>query len=113
MSISSHQKFDLKKFIKEIAPCRGRHTELVTVYVPAGYDLIKVIQQLQDEQGTATNIKSAQTRNNVLDALERMVQHLKLVGRTPKNGLAAFAGNVAEREGTSDVRVWSIEPPVP
>ena len=113
MSISSHQKFELKKFVKELSPFRGRHTELVTVYVPTGYDLIKVIQQLQDEQGTATNIKSSSTRNNVLDALERMVQHLKVVGKTPPNGLACFSGNVAEREGTSDVRVWSVEPPVP
>ena len=113
MGISSHQKFELKKFVKELSPCRGRHTELVTVYVPQGYDLVKVIQQLQEEQGTATNIKSATTRNNVLDALERMVQHLKVVGRTPQNGLAAFSGNVSEREGVSDVHVWSIEPPVP
>lgn len=113
MSISSHQKFELKKFLKEIRDFRGRHTELVTVYVPAGYDLIKVIQQLQDEQGTATNIKSATTRNNVLAALERMVQHLKIVAKTPPNGLAAFSGNVSEREGFSDVRVWSIEPPIP
>ena len=113
MGISSHQKFELKKFVKELAPFRGRHTELVTVYVPAGYDLVKIIQHLQEEQGTATNIKSAQTRNNVLDALERMIQHLKVVGKTPQNGLACFSGNVAEREGTSDVRVWSTEPPVP
>ncbi|MCI0612923.1 peptide chain release factor aRF-1 [bacterium] len=68
---------------------------------------------MQQEQGTATNIKSAQTRNNVIDALERMIVHLRLVGKTPKNGLAAFSGNVAAREGMSDVKVWSIEPPIP
>jgi peptide chain release factor subunit 1 len=113
MVITSHQRYELKKFVAELKPKRGRHTELVSVYIPAGYDIIKVIQQLQDEQGTATNIKSASTRNNVLDALERMVQHLRLYKGTPKNGLAAFSGNVAEREGDSDVRVWSIEPPIP
>jgi len=113
MSISSHQKFELKKFLNDIKDRRGRHTELVSVYVPAGYDLIKIIQHLQEEQGTASNIKSASTRNNVMAALERMIQHLKLVAKTPPHGLAAFSGNVAEREGQTDVKVWSIEPAVP
>ncbi len=113
MSLTENQRFHLKKFIKELDTYSARHTEFVTVYVPAGYDLNKIIQHLQQEQGTATNIKSAQTRNNVIDALERMIVHLRLVGKTPKNGLAAFSGNVAAREGMSDVKVWSIEPPIP
>lgn len=113
MALTSAQRFHLRKFIKELNPFRGRHTELVSVYVPAGYELIKIIQHIQQEQGTATNIKSAATKHNVIDALERMVQHLRLYKGTPQNGLAAFSGNVAEREGVSDVRVWSIEPPIP
>lgn len=113
MSMTENERFHLKKFIKELDSYSARHTEFVTVYVPTGYDLNKVIQQLAQEQGTATNIKSAQTRNNVIDALERMIQHLRLFKATPKNGLAAFSGNVASREGVSDVRVFSIEPPIP
>jgi peptide chain release factor subunit 1 len=111
--VDAVQRHKLKHFIKQLEPYRGRGTELVSVYVPAGYDLNKVIQQLQEEQGTAENIKSKQTRTNVIDALERMIIHLRGVSKTPPNGLAAFSGNVAEREGQSDVRVWSIEPPVP
>ncbi|PIO06808.1 peptide chain release factor 1 [Candidatus Woesearchaeota archaeon CG08_land_8_20_14_0_20_43_7] len=72
-----------------------------------------IINHLSQEQGTATNIKSSSTRKNVIDALERMIQHLRVVGRNPPNGLAAFSGNVSEREGQSDVKVWSMEPPVP
>lgn len=113
MSLTALERFELKKLIKELKPCRGRHTELVTVYVPAGYDLNKVISHLAQEQGTAENIKSTSTRKNVIDALERMIQHLRLFKRTPENGLAVFSGNIAEREGQSDVRVWSIEPAVP
>lgn len=113
MSLTANEKFHLKKFIKELGGCKAAHTEFVTVYVPAGYDLIKIMQHLAQEQGTASNIKSASTRNNVIDALERMIQHLRIVGRTPKNGLAVFAGNILAREGKSDVRVWSIEPPIP
>lgn len=113
MAVSENERFHLKKLIKELDSHGARHTEFVTVYVPAGYDLNKIIQQLAQEQGTATNIKSAQTRNNVIDALERMIQHLRLYKGTPPNGLAAFSGNVAEREGQSDVQVWSVEPPIP
>ncbi|MEM3126967.1 MAG: peptide chain release factor aRF-1 [Candidatus Woesearchaeota archaeon] len=113
MSLTAKQKHELKKLFNELSSHRGSHTELVTVYVPAGYDIIKIIQHLSQEQGTAVNIKSTSTRKNVIDALEKMIQHLRLYKQTPPNGLMAFSGNVAEREGQSDVKVWSIEPPVP
>ncbi|MCX6709783.1 MAG: peptide chain release factor aRF-1 [Candidatus Woesearchaeota archaeon] len=111
--IDSAKKFRLKKFIKELESPRGRHTELVSVYIPQGYDMNKVINHLAQEEGTASNIKSTSTRKNVIDALERMIQHLKLYSGTPPHGMAVFAGNIAEREGDSNVKVWSIEPPLP
>jgi len=110
--LSAAQRHKLKRFIEVLEKPRGRNTELVTVYVPAGYELTKVIQQLAQEQGTATNIKSTTTRKNVLSGLERMIQHLRLYDKTPPHGLAAFSGNVAEQEGQQDVGVWSIEPPM-
>ncbi len=113
MALTERQKYELKEIIKELEQYRGRHTELVSVYVPSGYDINKIVSHLVDEQGTATNIKSPGTRKNVIDALEKMIQHLKLFQQTPPNGLAVFSGNVAEREGQSDVKVWSIEPPEP
>ncbi len=113
MALDSKQKFDLKKFIKQMRKYKGRHTELITVYVPTGYDLNSVINQLQQEVGTATNIKSASTRNNVISALEKMIQLLKTIGRNPPNGLAAFAGNVSEREGGQDFQSFHLETPLP
>ncbi len=112
MALTSKQKFELKKLVKELSRYRGRHTELVSVYVPKGYDMNKIINHLSQEQSTAENIKSKSTRKNVIDALEKMIQHLKVYKKTPENGLAVFSGNVAEREGQSDVQVWSVEPPV-
>ena len=113
MSLTEKQKHDLKKFIQQLERYRGRHTELVSVYIPQDYDMNKIVNHLSQEQGTASNIKSASTRNNVVAALERMIQHLRLFKRTPENGLAVFSGNVAEREGQEDFKVWSIEPSVP
>ncbi len=112
-AISAFDRFHLKKFIKELEQYRAPHTEFVSVYIPSGYDLDKIINHLKQEQGTAANIKSATTKKNVIDALERMIQRLKLYAKTPKNGLAIFSGNVAAKEGKSDFRVWDVEPPVP
>ena len=99
--------------MKELNSVKGRHTELVSVYVPKGYDLIKIIQHLQQEQGTATNIKDAKTRKNVIDSLEKAIRHLRLYKRTPENGLAVFSGNASENESKIDIKVWSIEPTEP
>ena len=106
-------KEKLKMLLSELEELKGRHTELVSVYVPAGYSINDIVEQLRNEQGTATNIKSKSTRKNVVDALEKILQHLKLYKQTPPNGLVIFCGNVSGKEGVSDIKLWSIEPPEP
>ncbi|MBI2110041.1 peptide chain release factor 1, partial [Candidatus Woesearchaeota archaeon] len=68
----SKEKLKLRKFIRDLEKLRGRHTELVSVYVPAGYELQKIINHLSEEQGTASNIKDARTRNNVVSSLDKV-----------------------------------------
>ncbi|MBI3413357.1 MAG: helix-turn-helix domain-containing protein [Candidatus Aenigmarchaeota archaeon] len=102
---------ELKKLIRRLKKIRGRHTELVTVYVPAGYSLIDIINQLKSEGSTTQNIKSKATRNNVLAALDKIIQHLRIYRETPENGLAIFSGNVSETEGAQKLDLWAIEPP--
>lgn len=70
-----------------------------------------VINQLIQEKSTAMNIKSKSTRKNVLDSLEKIIQHLRLFRQTPPNGLVVFCGNVSPVEGKTDLKLWSIEPP--
>lgn len=113
MSLALAEKLKLKRFITELNSYKAAHTEFVSVYIPAGYDLNKIINHLAQEQGTASNIKSASTRKNVQAALERMIQHLRVIDKTPPQGLAVFSGNVASLEGKQDLRIWSIEPPLP
>ena len=113
MSLTAQQKLQLKRLIKELKSHKAPHTEFVTVYIPQDYDIIKIIQHLAEEQGTASNIKSAVTRKNVQGALEKMIQHLRDFKKTPKNGLAIFSGNIAAGEGKQDFQVWSMEPPIP
>lgn len=107
------RKRRLKDLVEELDDFRGRHTELVSVYVPAGYNLNKVTDQINNEKSTANNIKSKSVRKNVLAALERITQHLKLYKQTPENGLVIFSGNISQREGVSDIEIYALEPPEP
>lgn len=111
--MESGEKYKLKKLLNELKTKQGRHTELVSVYIPKGYSMINVLNQLGEEAGTASNIKSKTTMKNVTGALEKTIQHLRLFKQTPPNGLAVFCGNVSEREGVQDLKVWSVEPSEP
>src|SRR3989344_5254249 len=111
--VDNKKKYKLKRFISQLKAVRGRHTELVTVYIPKDYNILKVTQQLAQEKDTASNIKDKRTRTNVQDSLERLTRHLHLYKETPPNGLAAFAGNISDNESKVDIEVFSIEPPFP
>ena len=104
---------ELKELIEELESYRGRHTELITVYAPAGSNINQIASQLVAEQSTAMNIKSKSTRTNVIDALEKIIRHLKIYKNLPENGLALFCGNISEKEGQPDIRIWAVEPPQP
>jgi len=111
----SHQltKFELKRVIKELKPLRGRHTELVSVYVPGDYNLNEIVSFLTTERSEAENIKSKTTRKNVQGALEKIQRRLREVNKNPENGVVLFCGNVSELEGKTNMKMWEIVPPVP
>jgi len=105
-------KEELQEVVEELLEIRGRHTELVSVLVPAGANLNVVIDQLDSEKSTARNIKSSTTRKNVIEALDRATRQLRMLGQqTPKNGVAIYSGNVSQVEGQEDMRIWTIVPP--
>jgi len=91
------QKLELEEKVEELEAVRGRHTELVTVMIPAGFNIHTVTKQLEAEKSTATNIKSKQTRTAVIDSLDIIIRNLKTYKKTPDSGLAIFAGNVSEK----------------
>ena len=104
-------KVSLKKLIRQLAAIKGRHTELVTVYIPKGANLHEVAAQLRNEESTAENIKSKQVRKNVTTALDKIIRHMQLYKKTPEKGMAIFCGNISEREGVADIELWVVEPP--
>ena len=110
--MTKYTKLELEEILPELESHKGKHTELISVYIAAGYDANTVQKQLEAEKSTAKNIKSTTTRNNVIDALEKIIRYLKNL-RTPENGIALFCGNISPIEGQSDLQLWEIEPPMP
>ncbi|MDA3836001.1 MAG: peptide chain release factor aRF-1 [Nanoarchaeota archaeon] len=111
MALQKLTRSELEAFLKEMGKHRGRATELITVYIPSGYDINVVSRQLEGEKSTAKNIKSTATRKNVTESLEKIVRVLKEYQVTPPKGVAIFAGNVSPVEGQTDIQSWEIEPP--
>ncbi|MDD5416799.1 MAG: peptide chain release factor 1, partial [Candidatus Aenigmarchaeota archaeon] len=105
--------YKLKKLIKELESKRGRHTELISLYIPKDYSLNEINNLLANEISLTENVKSKTVRNNVIDALTKIKQNLQLYKKTPDNGLVMFCGNVSEQEGKSDMKIWIVEPPQP
>ncbi|MCX8179121.1 MAG: peptide chain release factor aRF-1 [Candidatus Aenigmarchaeota archaeon] len=101
----------MKKLLEELEAIKGRHTELISLYIPKGFNLQEVLNMLKQEYALTQNVKSRITRKNVLDALEKISNHLRQFKETPPNGLVVFCGNVSPIEGESDIKLWSVEPP--
>jgi len=113
MSEKSKAKYEMKKKLKELSNIAGSGTELISVYIPPKYPIAEVSNKLKAEYGQAGNIKSKSTRKNVLDALEKIINYLKMFREPPENGLAIFCGNVSNVPGRPDIQLFSISPPEP
>jgi len=110
----SFQRFKLKKVVENLARKRGLHTELITLYIPPDRQMSDVSSTLRNEYGTASNIKSKTTRKNVMDAIQTVIQRLKIIPRPPPNGLAIFCGAIPRGPpGSEKMEINIIEPPEP
>lgn len=113
--VDSVKLYKIRKMLEELSQKTGRGTELISVYIPKGKQLHEIISTLQQEQGTADNIKSDLTRSHVVDSLGKVVQRLKLLKKTPDRGLVMFCGALPPEGGgplgSEVVKVWEIDPP--
>jgi peptide chain release factor subunit 1 len=113
---SSLELFRLRKMINSLATKEGSHTELITVYVPPGKQISDALNLLRNEYGTASNIKSNVTRKNVLDAIVKAQQKLKLFKDPGEKGIVVFTGALLAEgaaPGTERMESYVIVPPEP
>jgi len=111
---SSLLRFRLKRNLDRLASREGRGTELVSLYVPYGRQVSEVVAMLNNEYGTATNIKSNTTRKNVQDAITRVTQRMKMFKKVPENGLVLFCGAIPQNgPGSEKIELYIISPPEP
>jgi peptide chain release factor subunit 1 len=111
---SSLELFRLRKMINSLASKEGSHTELITVYVPPGKQISDALNLLRSEYGTASNIKSNVTRKNVLDAIIKAQQKLKLFKDPGEKGIVVFTGALLPEgaaPGTERMEAYVIIPP--
>ncbi len=97
-----------------MAKKEGRGTELISLYVPPDRRIYEALGQLREELGTAENIKSRTTRQNVQDAIERVSQRLKLFKEPPPTGLVIFCGAIPQNgAGSEKMEIYTLIPPEP
>ena len=111
--ISRRQKYDLKRKIEELGECRGKHTELISLYVPSTKQISDVASYLKNELSESQNIKSKTTKKNVLSAIESILSRLRNFKTLPENGVVFFFGHNSIGSDQKSILSFFILPPIP
>ena len=111
--MTPRQKYDLKRKIEELKSCRGRHTELISLYVPPSKQIFDVSTYLKNEFSQSQNIKSKTTMKNVLSAIESIMSRLRKYKQPPENGIIFFVGHKSVGSDKTEMVAYEIEPPMP
>ena len=111
--MTQRQIYDLRRQLEELKKCRGKHTELISLYVPPSKQIFDVVSYLRNEYSQSQNIKSKTTMKNVLSAIESIMSRLKTFKQPPPNGLTMFVGHKSIGADKTDMVAYVIEPPMP
>ena len=111
--LTQRQMYDLRRILEELKRCRGKHTELISLYVPPSKQIFEVVSYLRNEFSQSQNIKSKTTMKNVTSAIESLMNRLKSFKQPPPNGLAMFVGHKSVGSDKTEMVAFVIEPPLP
>jgi peptide chain release factor subunit 1 len=104
------ERYKVKKLIKMLESARGMGTSVITVYVPPKDQISRVVTMLNNEHGTASNIKSHTNKISVQTAITAALGRLKLISRVPNNGLILYCGTVLTEDNKEKKLTMDIEP---
>ena len=111
--MTQRQRYDLRRKLEELKEAKGRHTELISLYVPPNKQIFDVNNYLKNEYSQSQNIKSKTTMKNVLSAIESIMSRLKQFKQPPKNGMIFFVGHKSIGSDKTEMIAYVIEPPMP
>ena len=60
------EEYNMHREIKRLKSIKGNGTELISIYIPAGFQISEETNKLREERSTSSNIKSKTTRTNVI-----------------------------------------------
>jgi len=106
-------RYSFQRKLDEIAACKGRATELISLYVSPGKQVSDVMAYLRNEYAQSSNIKSRTTRKNVMWAIESLMGRVRQFKEPPANGVAFFVGSKAIGADKSEPVTFIVEPPEP
>lgn len=104
------EQWKVKQLIKNLEAARGNGTSMISLIIPPKDAISRVTKMLQEEYGTASNIKSRLTRLSVLGAITSIQARLKLYTKVPPNGLVLFCGEIQTDEGKEKKVSIDFEP---
>jgi peptide chain release factor subunit 1 len=106
-------RYSFQRKLDEIAACKGRATELISLYVSPGKQISDVMSYLRNEYAQSSNIKSRTTRKNVMWAIESLMGRVRGFKEPPSNGVAFFVGKKAVGADKDEPVTFIVEPPEP
>lgn len=104
------EKWKIKKLIKNLQSARGNGTSMITLMLTPKDQIALMTKKLNEEYGTATNIKSHVNKLSVLGAIMSVLQRLKLYNRVPPNGLIIYSGTVLMEDNKEKKITLDMEP---
>jgi peptide chain release factor subunit 1 len=105
------EQWKIKRLIKRLEEAKGNGTSMISLIIPPKKAISDITKMLNDETGTATNIKSNVNRKSVLTAITSARERLKLYNKTPPNGLILYTGTVLGEDGRTEKKmVIDFEP---
>jgi len=104
------EQWKIKNLIKRLSNVRGNGTSMISLILPPNEQISKVNKMLQDEYGTASNIKSRVNRLSVLSAITSVRERLKRYCRIPTNGLVLYCGEIMTEDNKIKKVTIDFEP---
>ncbi|XP_062023163.1 eukaryotic peptide chain release factor subunit 1-3-like [Rosa rugosa] len=99
-----------KKLIKGLEAARGNGTSMISLIIPPRDQITRVTKMLDNEYGTASNIKSRVNRQSVLCAIKSALQRLKGYNKLPPNGLVLYIGTIVTEDRKEKKIAINFEP---